>query len=207
MFNDIYTIGYSSFSIEEFLKTLIKNKITATADVRSQPYSQFKSEFNRENLKNILMKNQIAYVFLGNQCGARIDAPEYYLNGKVNFNLVKHNKEFREGLTRLRNGMENYRVAIMCAEKDPLNCHRTILICRNLRSGPITIKHILENGLIEDHLGAEKRLIRIHKLDKSDMFCSEAERLEEAYNRQGDKIAFSNSGETQRKVIGEKMNA
>ena len=88
MINEIYTIGYSSFSIEEFIKTIKKYKITAVADVRSQPYSQYKPEFNRENLKDKLNEHKIAYVFLGDQCGARIDEPECYSHGKVDFKLV-----------------------------------------------------------------------------------------------------------------------
>jgi uncharacterized protein (DUF488 family) len=203
MSNEIYTIGYASFSISDFLKALLNHNIDVVADVRSQPYSRFKPEFNRENLKTVLKNSNIGYAFLGDQCGARIDAPECYVDGKIDFNRVVQNKEFQKGLRRLQKAMENYRIAIMCAENDPINCHRAILICRNLRSENIVIKHIIENGLVENHLDTEKRLIRIHRLDQSLLYPSDAERLEEAYNLQGETIAYANPPDL-KKAIGDK---
>jgi uncharacterized protein (DUF488 family) len=191
MNNKIYSIGYASFSMSDFLKALSSHRIDVVADVRSQPYSRFKPEFNRENLISILKDNNIGYAFLGDQCGARIGIPECYIAGKIDFNRVRQSGEFQRGLRRLQKAMENYRIAIMCAERDPINCHRTILICRSLRSEHVVIKHIVENGLVENHLDTEKRLIRIHKLDQSLLYPSDAERLEEAYNRQGEVIAYT----------------
>jgi uncharacterized protein (DUF488 family) len=202
MNNEIYSIGYASYSISDFLKVLADYGIDVVADVRSQPYSRFKPEFNRENLKNVLQTNNIGYAFLGDQCGARIDAPECYVDGKIDFDRVRQNKEFQKGLRRLRKAMENYRIAIMCAERDPINCHRAILICRNLRSEQVVIKHIVENGLVENNLDTEKRLIRIHRLDQALLYPSDAERIEEAYNLQGEIIAYTDPIDLKR-AIGE----
>lgn len=190
MTKEIFTIGYSSFSIEVFLNTLKKYNITAIADVRSQPYSRFKPEFNRENLKGELNKSNIAYVFLGEECGARINDPKCFTDGKVDYRLVAINPTFNKGLERIKKGLEKFSIALMCAEKDPITCHRTILICRSLLSAGIKIKHILSNGRVEEHKNSEQRLMRLFNLNHPDMFHSEEQRLEDAYSRQGEKIAY-----------------
>jgi uncharacterized protein (DUF488 family) len=207
MGNEIYSIGYSSYAIADFIKAIIAYRIDVIADVRSQPYSRHKPEYNRESLKQTLKRNGIAYAFLGDQCGARIQAPECYVNGKVSFELVTHNKDFQTGLQRLRKGMQVHRIAIMCAERDPINCHRAILICRNLRAHDVVINHIVDNGLIENHLDTEKRLIRIHGLDKALLYPTEAERLDEAYRLQSDVIAYVESTQDVEKGDRERMNA
>ena len=186
----IYTIGYAPHTLDSFVEILKSYQVSAIVDVRSSPYSQFKSEFNRENLKDYLKANNVAYVFLGDYLGARVENPSCYTNGKVDYKLVAESQKFKEGLERLKNGMDNFLIALMCAEKDPITCHRTILICRNLLSPQMIIKHILSNGKTEDHKDSERRLLKIFKLNQPDLFRSEQERLEEAYSRQGEKIAY-----------------
>lgn len=190
MNNELFTIGYSPHIPESFLRILKKHKITAIADVRSLPYSQFKPEFNKEKIAEFLKRNGIAYVFLGDVCGARVEDPSCYVNGKVDYSLVAENPNFKEGLKRIISGMEKYRVALMCAEKDPITCHRTILICRNLASRGITIKHILSNGRVEENKASEQRLLKLFNLNNPDMFRSEQQRLNDAYLLQGEKIAY-----------------
>jgi hypothetical protein len=90
----------------------------------------------------------------------------------------------------LRKGMATYRIALMCAEKDPLTCHRMILICRNLRGDDIVIQHILEDGAIEDNRDTEKRLMKLLKIDPADLFSTEADQIQRAYDRQGEKVAY-----------------
>ena len=87
--------------------------------------------------------------------------------------------------------MQKYQITLMCAEKDPISCHRTILICRNLRSNDIQILHLLGSGTIEEHKVTEKRLMKLYNLDQPNLFLTEAQRLEEAYDLQGEKIAYS----------------
>ena len=186
----IYTIGYSPHTLQSFVEALEKYKISAIADVRSSPYSQFKPEFNRETLKKHLKSCNMSYVFIGDYLGARVDDLSCYVNGKVDYKLVSKTNNFQEGLARILKGMKNYNLAIMCAEKDPITCHRTILIARNLISAGIIVRHIIENADIEDHKDSEKRLMKLFKLDEADLFISEEKRLEDAYARQGKKIAY-----------------
>jgi uncharacterized protein (DUF488 family) len=188
--NIIYTIGYASHTVESFVAALKKFNVTAIADVRSTPYSKFKPEFNRENLKNSLAKDQIEYVFLGENIGARINAPECYRNGQADYDLIAKHALFQEGIDRLLRGMKKFTIAMMCAEKDPINCHRTILICRELKKYEIRICHIIDSNTCEAHPDAELRLMKLYHLEQPQLFMKDSERLEAAYSRQSEKIAY-----------------
>lgn len=198
---EIFTIGYSTYSLESFLRILEEYSINAIADVRSIPYSKFKPDFNRDFLKGNLRKKKVAYGFLGDNCGARINAPECYIDGKADYHLIAKHPTFREGINRLLNGINNYRIALMCAEADPINCHRTILVCRNLRFSDIRIKHILKDGSVEDHKKTEKRLMNLFNLYQPNLFKTESERLEDAYDLQGEKIAYRDNGDLEEKNL------
>lgn len=194
--NELFTIGYAPHTLDSFLSILKKYKITVLVDVRSSPYSKFKPEFNQESFKKFLKAHDIAYVFLGNYCGARVEDQSCYVNGKVDYSLVAENPKFKEGLVRIKKGLEKFCIALMCAEKDPITCHRTILICRNLVLPGMKIKHILGSGDLEEHNDSEHRLMKIFKLNRPDLFRSEHQRLEEAYSRQGEKIAYETAEST-----------
>lgn len=189
--NTLYTIGYSCFTIDSFISALKNHDISAVVDVRSTPFSRFKPDFNRDNIKLSLNNEDITYVFLGEQCGARTDAPDCYLNGKVSYAKLAENAEFKNGLGRIMNGMNKYKVALMCAEKDPISCHRAILISKNIQSKDVLIKHILENGDIEEHSKSELRLMKLYGLDQEDLFNSFEDRLSDAYEQQAKKIAYA----------------
>jgi uncharacterized protein (DUF488 family) len=186
----LFTIGHSTHALEHFLSLLTKHGIQAVADVRSVPYSRRNPQFNREPLTQRLSGSGIAYVFLGRELGARSDNSACYIDGKVQYNNLAQEPAFLEGLGRLRKGIASHRVALMCAEKDPLTCHRTILVCRELRSVDLEIEHILADGSVETNVAAEKRLLSMLNLSP-DMFHSERECIEQAYERQADRIAYS----------------
>jgi len=202
MLNELFTIGYFPHTLDSFLGVLQKYKISALTDVRSMPYSRFKPEFNQEQLKKFLKLHGIAYVFLGDYCGARVEDPSCYVGGKVDYGLVAESQKFKEGIERIKKGMEKFRIALMCAEKDPITCHRTILICRNLLSTGVKIKHILGNGRIEEHKASEQRLMKLFELNHPDLFRSERQRIDEAYSRQGEKIAYK-TAEPSNKNLGQ----
>jgi len=187
---DIFTIGYAPHTLDSFFDALEKYKINVIADVRSSPYSKFKSDFNQNVLDIFLKKKRIRYVFFGDVWGARVDDSACYVNGKVDFNLVAESPNFKEGMQRIMKGVETFRIAIMCAEKDPLTCHRTILIARHIQLSGMGVKHILADGNLEDHRESELRLMKIHKLNHPNLFFNEQQRLDQAYSRQADKIAY-----------------
>jgi uncharacterized protein (DUF488 family) len=200
--NRLYTIGYSTHTLETFVSILKKNQITAVVDVRSSPYSQYKAEFNREPLKTYLQGNNISYVFLGNYCGARVEDSSCYVDGKVDFNLVSKTHTFKEGISRIIKGIENYNVVLMCAEKDPITCHRFVLVSRNLLPSVSIIKHIISENTVENHKESEQRMLKLHKLNHAELFRSDSQILNDAYERQGKKIAYEEDSETKTGTLG-----
>lgn len=193
--NLIFTIGHSNHTLDYFLDLLRQHQINAVADVRSSPYSRFCPHFNQSNLKTALTGAGIVYVFLGKELGARPDDSAYFVNDRVSYKLLVARREFNDGLNRVRSGMSKYRLALMCAEKDPIDCHRMILICRYMKSLDLTIRHIHGDGSLETNEMAEKRLCNRLGL-QADLFTSEAEVIEQAYDRQAERIAFAQESES-----------
>ncbi len=190
MSKQLFTIGHSTHPIDQFIKLLSMHSVNVICDVRSKPYSKHNPQFNREVLKASLDHDGIKYVFLGDQLGARSKHPSHYINGTVQYSMIAATPEFHEGLERIRRGMENYRVAIMCTEKDPLTCHRSILVCRHLRGSDIDIQHILEDGSLESNDDLERRLKSLLKIPEQDLFIPQKNLIEHAYDIQGEKIAY-----------------
>jgi len=187
--NPLFTIGHSAHSMEAFLQLLLDHRIEAVADVRSQPYSRHFPWFSRQALELALKSAGIHYVFLGRELGARRDEPECYVDGAVSFDLVAATPAFATGLARLHEGLLKYRVALLCAEKDPLDCHRTILVARHAARFA-KISHILADGGLESHEAAENRLLQRYEWSEPDMFRSREKRLAGAYTRRGAEIAW-----------------
>jgi uncharacterized protein (DUF488 family) len=190
----VFTIGHSTQPWARFIALLKQHDITALADVRSKPYSRMNPQFNREDLKEALRESGICYVFLGKELGARSTDRSCYDHGKVQFSRLAGTELFAKGLVRVREGAKKHRIAMMCAEKEPLECHRTILVSRHLMNGGIEVRHILGDGRLEHHADAIDRLVRQLHLPEGDMFRSRDEIISEAYRLQGDRIAYVEDG-------------
>jgi len=186
----LFTIGHSDHELPQLAGLLRQHCVDVVADVRSQPYSARLPQFNKEALERGLRENGLQYVFLGRELGARRDEPECYVEGQARYDLVARTGAFAKGLQRIRNGLEKYSLALLCAEKDPLTCHRTILVCRHLRGFGFSIQHIHADGRLESHEAAEERLLEITGDAEPSLFSSRPEQIERAYDRQGLKIAF-----------------
>ena len=193
----LYTIGHSSHTWDQFVELLRRHAIAAVVDVRSSPYSRHCPQFNREGLAAGLGAAHIEYVFMGDVLGARSDAPSCCVGGRVSFARLAESPRFGEGLDRLRAKMRERRTAILCSEKDPLECHRTILICRSLRQFPVRIQHILEDGRLEGQPEAESRLVRQLKIEPSlfDVDPSGEGLIRRAFDAQAERIAFRSESE------------
>jgi uncharacterized protein (DUF488 family) len=186
----IYPIGHSTHSIQRFLELLLRHGITAVADVRSQPYSRQNPHFNREALTKSLRKAGVAYVFLGRELGARSEDPACYADGKVQYDRLARSPLFQEGLRRVIAGTKDHRIALMCAEHDPLGCHRCILIAREIERGAINVVHILCSGALETQTAALERLTSELGLREASLFQSRQQSVEEAYRIRGEQIAY-----------------
>jgi len=190
----IYTVGHSNHPIEQFIGLLQPHGITAIADVRSTPYSRFNPQFRREKLQAALASAGIQYVFLGQELGARSEDPAVYdATGRVSYALLAKTELFRRGIARLKTGMAEHRISIMCAEREPLDCHRTILVSRELVRESVPVTHILADGTLELHEHAMQRLVAKLKLPKDDLFVDSIERAQDlqaskmGYTRKADK--------------------
>jgi uncharacterized protein (DUF488 family) len=187
----IYTIGHSKHPIERFIALLQQHGIEALADVRSTPFSRFNPQFNREKLQAALAGAGTRYVFLGEELGARSKDPSCYdEEGRVSYTKLALTESFRKGLERLLNGMQQHRIAIMCAEREPLECHRTILVSRELAEVGVPVTHILHDGSLEPHRQAMTRLAAKLKLVGTDLFRTSDELIEDAYEKQAARIAY-----------------
>lgn len=190
MTSPLFTIGHSDHSLEAFLALLRTHGISAIADVRSAPFSRRHPQFNRDPLQAALRAAGIRYVFLGRECGARSDDPACYEGAKVCYERLAQTATFQSGLTRIQAGAQCYRLALMCAERDPLSCHRTILVARALVTQGFEVAHILADGTLETQAQAMKRLRQELGLQQPDLFCNEDELETLAYRQQGERIAY-----------------
>jgi uncharacterized protein (DUF488 family) len=180
----LYTLGHSTHTLAHVLALLTQHGVTAIADVRSLPYSRRHPQFNRDRLKDALAQHHIAYVHLS-ELGARPTDPTCYVAGQVQYARLAATAAFQRGLTRIQHGRQRYRIALLCAEQDPLACHRTILICRALRTPGMAITHILADGRLEHHEASEQRLVQLVGATSGDRHP-----LERAYDLQGQRIAY-----------------
>jgi uncharacterized protein (DUF488 family) len=190
----LFTIGHSTQTLEQFLALLLKHRIEAVGDVRSNPYSARFPQYNREILDRALRMNNVRYAFLGDELGARRAERECYVDGVARYDRIGRTAAFRAGLERVQTGVARFRLALMCSEKDPLECHRTILVCRQLRNH-LDIYHILSDGSLETHSDAENRLMAEEKVPGDDLFSPREELVAKAYDRRGGKIAYHECGE------------
>jgi uncharacterized protein (DUF488 family) len=185
----LYTVGHSNHSIEKFIGLLTVNGITAVADVRSRPFSRRHPQFNKERLASALTQHGIAYVFLGKELGARSEDPSCYENGKVQYPRLAATAAFKAGIERALAGAAKFRLALMCAEKEPLDCHRTLLVSRALESSGASIAHILADGSVESQEKTMSRLIDLVGLSKEDLF-HQGDLIAAACRLREDKIAY-----------------
>jgi uncharacterized protein (DUF488 family) len=158
----LFTIGHSNHSIDTFIGLLKQHHVAIVADVRSAPYCRYVTHFNKAPLQALLTKAGIQYQFLGRELGAKPDDPTCYIDGKAIHEKIASTSLFQAGIQHLKQSSANYKIALMCAEKDPITCHRAVLICRYLRNELEEISHILSNGDLETHKQLEDRLINLH---------------------------------------------
>ena len=188
----IYTIGHSNREADEFVQILNHFRIKLVADVRSQPFSRYCPQFNKNIIQQKLIHSGIQYLFLGKELGARPEHKDYYINSKVSFDKLKSSISFKKGISRLLDEAEKKNIAIMCSEKEPINCHRSILISRFLEEEGIEVKHIINEAEILDRFNFEEKLLEKFKIQKT-LFDTESSRktnINEAYKKQEQIISY-----------------
>jgi len=187
----IFTIGHSGLTYEQFRTLLLRANIAAIADVRTVPYSRYLPQFNREPLSSELRADGISYVFLGKELGGRPSEHEFYCEGVADYEKMAKAADFGRGLDRVVEGSKKYRIALMCSEHDPLDCHRCLLVGRALAERGVRVSHILSDGAIVSHSEIEEKLLALSGRSEDDLFASRAERLAAAYRDRARKAAFT----------------
>ena len=191
----VLTIGHSTHSAAAFIDLLQSHGVTALADVRAAPCSRFNPQFNRETFADSLDAHGVAYVFLGRELGGRSEDPALYDEGRISYERLGRTRSFQEGLDRVAKGVTGYRIALMCAEREPLECHRCLLVAPALEAQGLSVAHIRPDGGLEPHSDAMWRLLAVHGLQDSigdqPLFPrSLAERVTEAISRQAQRFAY-----------------
>ena len=156
----IYTIGYTTFDIENFIKELKEHKITCLVDVRSSPGSSYYKDFDSDVLERRLKNEGILYRNYAFEFGARQEDKSLYPNGYLDFEIFSKTDNFKQGVKKLENGIKlNQTFALMCAEKDPYNCHRCIMVSRFLQDYEFEIVHIVGHNQFVTQKEIEARLM------------------------------------------------
>jgi uncharacterized protein (DUF488 family) len=188
----LFTIGHSNSPIDRFIGLLGEAGVNAIADVRSTPYSRFCPWFSRNTLPARLKSAGIAYLGYGEALGGRPGDASLYCDGVADYEAMAQTAAFQSALDRLQNDMGERCVCLMCAEREPLDCHRTLLVARALAERGIAIGHILHDGAVEPHAATEQRLLQwAENAAEADLFVTgQNDRLAAAYRRRGRAVGY-----------------
>jgi uncharacterized protein (DUF488 family) len=145
----IWTIGHSNHTFERFAELLRAKGIEVVVDVRSYPYSRIAPQFNREQLDAALRGVDTRYLFLGEALGGRPSREEHYdERGHARYDRMAEEAGFRAAVRRLLSGCREHRVALLCSEGQPGECHRRLLVGKVLADHGVQLHHILPNGAV-----------------------------------------------------------
>ena len=190
--HQVFTIGHSNHGPETFLALLQGHSVKEVFDVRSAPYSRYMPHFNYDNLRDRLDSADISYAFLGEELGGRPKDRSFYdESGRVVYEALADSDLFDDGIRRVVRAADERRVAVMCSEKEPLDCHRSLLIGKALVERGLSVAHILADGSLEEHDATMNRLLGNYRLPLyGDLISSRGEMIDSALYRQARRVAF-----------------
>lgn len=168
----IKTIGHSNHPIERFVALLKAGGVERLVDVRSMPWSRRFPQFGRERLAKSLEEAGIDYVWEGEALGGKPKTGSGYDEAAAR-------PEFKDAIGRLIESSAGRSLCLMCAEKEPLDCHRTVLVSRRLAERGVAIEHLLADGTTRPHADVEEALLK--KSGGADLFEDRDARLARAY--------------------------
>ena len=196
----VYSIGYSGFpNVEAFIATLKHFNIDVLIDVRSSPYSLRFEEYNQDKIKMALNKAGIYYRNYAREFGARQENPSFYTDGILDFRKFANSEQFADGIKKIEKTVSSgYVPVLMCAEKEPVTCHRAIMVSKKLEESlsPIDVEHILPDGRTKSKDEIDKELLDTYYPDRdqislfSDKESDEKKMIEDAYIKQNWKIGY-----------------
>jgi uncharacterized protein (DUF488 family) len=199
---DLFTIGHSNIPIERFVALLQQVGVTALADVRSVPHSRWCPWFSQKQLVPRLAAAGISYAFEGDTLGGRPRNERLYRDGVADYEAMANEPQYQDALDRLMTEAARSRVCLMCAEREPLDCHRCLLVARNLAERGVVVSHILHDGATEPHSDTERRLVALAG-EGCDLFAhGQHQRLAAAYRRRAQAVAYRRKESDPMKTAG-----
>ena len=186
---DLLTIGHSNLAADPFMGLLANAGVTAIADVRSVPFSRRYPWFSAKTLAARLQGAGIDYLLLGEILGGRPRDPGLYRHGVADYEKMAATPQFKAGLDQVGEMRGRFCLCLMCAEREPLDCHRCLLVGRALAERGFELGHILVDSTIEPHVTTEERLLAQAGGGSDDLFATHAERLAAAYRRRAGRVA------------------
>ena len=190
MNNEIWTIGHSNRTLDAFISLLIQNNIQAIADVRSVPFSKYANQFNQYELSNELDKHGIKYSFLGDQLGGRSKSQMDFEDNQIQYSRLRKKETYLAGLERIKKVVPSMKVALLCTEKDPIKCHRFVLVSMDLISHGLNVNHIYELNDIRSHHEVLEKLVEENTPSQHSLF-NDIPTIEEILLKQEKKIAYT----------------
>ena len=197
---EIFTIGHSNYNVEKLIDMLRYYNINCVVDIRGTPYSKYNVQYNKETIRNTLIKEGFVYIYMAKEFAAKRDNKESYnKEGYSDFEKVIYEDDFKNGIERLKNGCEKgYRIALLGVMQDPIRCHRSILVGRALVENGFNVKHILDDYSIVYQTDIEKSLLEKYFEDRNQMTIdyilgtnkSEKEMIEESYRLANKEIGY-----------------
>jgi uncharacterized protein (DUF488 family) len=187
---DLFSIGHSNIPAERFLALLRDAGADAIADVRSTPFSRRFPWFSGKKLAATLAQHGMAYLAYGDALGGRPRDAALYRDGVADYEAMACSPDFQIGLDRLLADAARARVCLMCAEREPLDCHRCLLVARALAERGFAIGHILHDGTVEPHAATERRLLALTGASDDLFVTGQDERLASAYRRRAGAVAY-----------------
>lgn len=158
---EIYTIGHSNYPVERLIDMLKHYNIDTVVDIRGTPYSKYNVQYNKETIEHTLKKEGFIYIYMATEFAAkRINKVSYNKEGYSNFEKVINEESFKNGIQRLKNGvLKGYKIVLLGAMQDPIRCHRSILVGRELIKYGFNVKHILDDYTLASQKDLEQNLL------------------------------------------------
>lgn len=188
----IFTIGHSDHSIENFIAILADNGVNMVVDVRSAPRSRWVPHFNPDNLEPALERAEIDYAYMGRELGGRPnDRSAYDADGRVSYERAAMADDFSDTIASLIRQADEHRIVLLCMERDPLECHRALLVARALAEQGVEVRHILQDGGVESHEELMDRLLESFGLPpQPDLFRTREDVIADAIRQQAGRVAY-----------------
>ena len=197
---EIYTIGHSNYTVEKLIDMLRYYNINCVVDIRGTPYSKYNVQFDKETIRYTLSKAGFIYIYMAKELAAkRINKQSYNDEGYSDFEKVINEKEFLEGIERLKNGCnKGYNIALLGAMQEPIRCHRSILVGKALRKAGFDVKHILDDYSIASQTDIEEMLLDKYFSNRGQMTIADLtgeslnrdEMIEEGYKMANKEIGY-----------------